>query len=65
MKMAAKKQTYFTPKSHSWTQKLPMSAAVRAGDLLFISGQVSADKNLKPTNLGNVMAQARAAFAKI
>ena len=65
MNMAAEKQTYFTPKSHSWTQKLPMSAAMRAGDLLFISGQVSADTNFKPTNLGNVTAQARAAFSKI
>ena len=63
--MSSEKMDYLTPKSHSWARKLPMSAAVRAGALLFISGQVSADAGLKPGNLGNVKAQARAAFAKI
>ena len=63
--MSPQKKAYFTPKSHGWARKLPMSAAVRAGDLLFISGQVSADAGLKPGNIGNVKAQARAAFANI
>lgn len=63
--MSLEKKDYLTPKSHSWARKLPMSAAVRAGDLLFISGQVSADAGLKPGNIGNVKAQARAAFANI
>ena len=63
--MPSDKKIYLTPKSHNWARKLPMSAAVRAGDLLFISGQVSADANLKPSNVGDVKAQARAAFANI
>ena len=63
--MPSDKKTYCTPKSHRWSSKLPASAAVRAGDLLFISGQVSADANLKPSALGDVKAQARNAFAKI
>ena len=50
--MSLEKKDYLTPKSHSWARKLPMSAAVRAGDLLFISGQVSADAGLKPGNIG-------------
>ncbi len=63
--MPSNDKTYYTPESHRWSRKLPASAAVRAGDLLFISGQVSADANLKPSHLGDVKAQARNAFAKI
>ena len=63
--MSSDKKTYFTPRSHNWARKLPMSAAVRAGDLLFVSGQVCADASLKPGHLGDVKAQARAAFANI
>lgn len=63
--MTSGDKTYFTPESHRWAAKRPMSAAVRAGDLLFISGQVSADANHKATALGDVKAQARNAFAEI
>jgi enamine deaminase RidA (YjgF/YER057c/UK114 family) len=63
--MTSDDKVYYTPKSHRWAAKRPMAAAVRAGDLLFISGQVSADANLKPTALGDVKAQARGAFANI
>ena len=63
--MLADNRTSFTPASHRWSQKLPTSAAVRAGELLFISGQVACDANLKPTHLGDVKAQARSAFSKI
>ncbi|HJN59967.1 MAG TPA: Rid family hydrolase, partial [Alphaproteobacteria bacterium] len=63
--MPSNDKTYYTPESHRWSRKLPASAAVRAGDLLFISGQVSADANLKPSHLGDVKAQACNAFAKI
>ena len=63
--MRAENRISYTPASHRWSRVLPASAAVRTGDLLFISGQVSCDANLKPTNVGDVKAQARSAFAKI
>jgi len=63
--MPADNRISYTPASHLWSQRLPASAAVRAGELLFIAGQVSCDVNLKPTHVGDVKAQARAAFAKI
>jgi enamine deaminase RidA (YjgF/YER057c/UK114 family) len=63
--MPADNRKSYTPASHRWSAGLPASAAVRAGDLLFIAGQVSCDANLKPTNAGDVKAQAREAFAKI
>ncbi len=63
--MPADNRTSYTPTSHQWSRELPASAAVRAGELLFITGQVSCDANLKPTHLGDVKAQTRAAFAKI
>jgi len=34
-------KTFYNPKSNEWFQDFPASSAVRAGDLLFISGQVS------------------------
>ena len=63
--MTKENKNYFTPNSQRWAAKLPMSASVRAGDLLFISGQVSADASGKPLALGDVKAQARAAFSQI
>ena len=63
--MAKYKQNHITPNDHRWVRNHPMSSAVRVGELLFISGQVSADANLKPLALGNVEAQARNAFSQI
>ena len=34
-------KTFYNPKKNEWFQEFPASSAVRAGDLLFISGQVS------------------------
>ena len=35
-------KTFYNPKAHDWFHRFPASSAVRAGDLLFISGQVAA-----------------------
>lgn len=58
-------KTYYTPDNLKWYDPLPASPAVRAGDLLFISGQVALDSDFKPVFNGDVSAQARYAFDNI
>lgn len=45
-----------------WYDALPASPAVRAGDLLFVSGQLSADSQRHPIDAGDVRAQAARAL---
>jgi enamine deaminase RidA (YjgF/YER057c/UK114 family) len=58
-------RTYLTPASETWMKKMPSSAAVRVGDLLFLSGQASVDDNGKPVDTDDVKKQAQNAFARI
>lgn len=48
-----------------WYERLPASPAVRAGDLVFVSGQTGADSAGRVRARGDVAAQAREAFAAI
>lgn len=48
-----------------WYDDLPASPAVRAGDLVFVSGQVDADSEGAIRSRGDVTAQARAAFESL
>lgn len=48
-----------------WCEGLPASPAVRAGDLLFVSGQVSADAAGRPLDAGDVRAQATRALDRL
>ena len=57
-------RTYLTPASEAWMSGRPASAAVRVGDLLFLSGQGSMTDDGRVTDAGDVEAQARNAFAR-
>jgi enamine deaminase RidA (YjgF/YER057c/UK114 family) len=48
-----------------WYEGLPAAPAVRAGDLLFVSGQVSADEARRPLDAGDVRAQATRALDRL
>jgi enamine deaminase RidA (YjgF/YER057c/UK114 family) len=48
-----------------WYEGLPASPAVRAGDLLFVSGQLSADAARRPLDAGDVRAQAARALDRL
>lgn len=54
-----------TPESEGWMRKWPASAAVRAGDLLFLSGQASVADSGRPLDAGDAAKQLRNAFARI
>lgn len=54
----AVQKTFYSPKSHGWFEAFPASTAVRAGDLLFISGQVAADTDGHVVAPGDVRGQA-------
>lgn len=58
-------RTFHTPTSVPWFAGKPASAAVRAGDLVFISGQTSLDESGVAQAAGDVRAQARIAFERI
>jgi enamine deaminase RidA (YjgF/YER057c/UK114 family) len=49
----------------AWYEGLPASPAVRVGDLLFVSGQVSVDADGTPLDPGDVRAQARRSFESL
>ena len=55
-------KTFYKPQSHGWFEAFPASSAVRAGDLLFISGQVAADADGQAVAPGDVRAQAAHVF---
>lgn len=56
------KKIVSNPKSHEWFQGFPASVSVRAGDLLFISGQVATAPDGSVLNPGDSRAQAARAF---
>ena len=58
-------RTSIRPANLQWYDPLPASPALRVGDLLFISGQVSLTADFQPLHRGDVKAQAQAAFAQI
>ena len=55
-------KTYYNPPSHGWFEGFPASSAVRAGDLLFISGQVAADPDGRIVAPGDSRGQAAHVF---
>jgi len=48
-----------------WYEGIPAAPAVRAGDLLFVSGQISADAARRPLDAGDVRAQATRALDRL
>jgi len=48
-----------------WYEGVPAAPAVRAGDLLFVSGQVSADPARRPLDAGDVRAQSTRALDRL
>ena len=47
-----------------WSDKITFSPAVRAGNLLFISGHTAIDENLNIVGKGDIVAQTRYIFQK-
>ena len=47
-----------------WPDKMTFSPAVRAGNLLFISGTTAVDENLNVVGKGDIVAQTRFIFEK-
>ena len=47
-----------------WSDKITFSPAVRAGNLLFISGHTAVDENLNIVGKGDIVAQTRYVFQK-
>ena len=47
-----------------WSNKITFSPAVRAGNLLFISGHTAVDENLNIVGKGDIVAQTRYIFQK-
>ena len=58
-------RSYLTPSSEAWMAGRPASAAVSAGDLLFLSGQGSVTDDGQVTDPGDPAAQTRNTFARI
>jgi enamine deaminase RidA (YjgF/YER057c/UK114 family) len=55
---------YDTIKVGPWPDKMTFSPAVRAGNLLFISGTTAVDENLNVVGKGDIVAQTRFIFEK-
>jgi aminoacrylate peracid reductase len=55
---------YETIKAGRWPDKMTFSPAVRAGNLLFISGTTAVDENLNVVGKGDIAAQTRFIFEK-
>lgn len=55
----------FAPAGMPWTDQLPMSAAVRAGDLVFLGGHAAIGADGVVEHPGDVAAQTRLAFAAL
>lgn len=62
--MTVERTSYSLP-SLPWYEELPASPAVRAGDLVFVAGQVGLDASGEPVAPGDAAAQARTAFERI
>ncbi len=61
----ANDRIHVNPSSERWAKRLPASAAVRVGDLLFVSGQASTDDAGKPLHAGDPAKQLQTAFARV
>jgi len=59
------KATSLTIDSQRWYDAQPASSAVRVGDLVFVSGQLSVDQNGQIRDRGDVTAQARNCFESL
>ena len=55
---------YETIKVSRWPDKMTFSPAVRAGNLMFISGTTAVDENLNLVGKGDIVAQTRFIFEK-
>ena len=55
---------YETIKVGRWPDRMTFSPAVRAGNLLFISGTTAVDDNLNVVGKGDIVAQTRFIFEK-
>jgi enamine deaminase RidA (YjgF/YER057c/UK114 family) len=55
----------YAPENQRWYGELPASPAVRAGDLVFVAGQVGVDAAGETLSPGDARAQARVAFERI
>jgi aminoacrylate peracid reductase len=55
---------YETIKLGRWPDKITFSPAVRAGNLLFISGTTAVNENLEVVGKGDIVAQTRFIFEK-
>jgi len=55
---------YDSIKVGRWPDKITFSPAVRAGNLLFISGTTAVDENLNLVGKGDIVAQTRFIFEK-
>jgi aminoacrylate peracid reductase len=55
---------YESIKVDRWSDKMTFSPAVRAGNLLFISGTTAVDENLNVVGKGNIVTQTRFIFEK-
>ena len=53
-------RTHLAPASEAWMSGWPASAAVRAGDLLFLSGQASLTDDGRVIDAGDPQSQTRA-----
>ena len=58
-------RTHLTPASEAWMSGRPASAAVKAGDLVFLSGQASVTDDGQVRDAGDPEAQARNAFGRV
>src|ERR687898_635892 len=63
--MIERLHTAIAPEGVDWCEGLPVSPAVRAGDLVFVSGQVSADAARRPLDAGDLRAQAARALDRL
>ncbi len=55
---------YETIKTGPWPDKMTFSPAVRAGNILFISGTTAVDENHEVVGKGDIVAQTRFIFQK-
>src|SRR5262245_38218169 len=58
-------RTVITADSLGWQDSRPISPAIRAGDLLFVSSQSSVDENGRLIHAGDISAQSETVFRRI
>lgn len=65
MTSTTSKRTNITLDSQRWYEALPASSALRVGDLVFVSGQLSVDEHGEVRDRGDITAQARNCFESL